>query len=488
MGNQRQNRLVPISLGAVCVALLVMASRGAAAQGVVTGGDLFGAGGTGGYGIGGAASLAAGKTNTTTLGLSAGVGETDNVLLTSGTKQSQTLATAGLDFSLSRHGPRLNTAAAGDFEDVYYLQSAFGNQLLGRFDGDATVGIVPDRINWTVDENFGQSIINPVAPTVPTNLGNINVFSTGPDFILHPGGEANFVQLGARYGRSDFQRAAFDGYQELGLFAIGRALSSLSTLSLHANVEKLRFSDTALNPDYTFRRAYASYVVQGARTGITIEAGAAQVDDVTRRWTTRPIGQITLQRLLSPHMSLTLQGGRQVTDINDSFAGLQSGAAGAIVVAPAYGSTGSYVRTFGTASWSFAFNRTSLGASASWERNSYDVSQLLDTRSGDYEVSLGRQLAPHLAVRVTGALTKSDYYNTGFESEYRTVNVAFQLQAAPKVRVSLSYQHTSQGTSGVATVLTRSGYFNLFTVSSLYVTDAYSANAAFLTVTYLPLE
>lgn len=469
------------SLCAVTCALVATAGHKAVAQDVLAG--------TGaGYESGGATGFGVGAANTTTLALWAGIGEMDNVLLASSAKQSQTVATAGLNVTLSRRRPRLNTNIRGNFQDLYYVQNAFSNQLTGRFDGDATVGLVQNRLNWVIDESYGQGQLNPVAPLVPTNLQNVNVVSTGPDLLLHPGGRTNFLQLGARYGRTDFETSPFSGHQELGLVALGRELSGASTLALHAEVEKLRFSNNVLNTDYTLRRAYASYGVHGARTEIELNAGAVQTNDVGRQWSTRPFGTIAITRELSPRMTISLEGGREVTNITGSFANLQSGAAESIVVAPVYGTTRSYARTYGLGTWGFALNRTSISASARWEQDSYESTNILNTRIGDYQLRLERALTPALQVAVSGTLRKTDYYRAQFETDLRTLNVTLAFRPAQKLQISLEYQYTSQGTSGVVSVLTRSGYFNLLTTTPVYVTDSYSANAVFLKFTYLPLR
>lgn len=490
------------SLCATACLLVLFAAPSARAQEALSamnslsGGVGYGASGLGSFGanafgVGSAALLAAGRTNSTSLSLSAGMGETDNVRFNSNVKQSQTLATAGLDVALSRHKPRLDAAVIGDFQDFYYVQGAFGNNFTGRLDGNANVGLIPNRLDWVIDEDFGQSQINPVVPTVPTNLQNVNVVTTGPDLLFHPGGMRNFLQLGVRYGRSDYGTSQFDGTDEIGLFALGHRPSQASALAVHVTYQKMRFDNTIINRGYTLRKAYGSYEVQGARTRVALYAGAAQVNDIPLRsseWKTRPIGKVILSRQISPTMTLVLQGERQVTDAADSFSGLQSGAASAIRVAPVYGTTASYVSTGGSAGWTFALNRTSIGASASWEQSAYDLSSALDTRMGEYELRFGRQLTPYLTLQLAGIYSKTDYYHSNFQNDRRSANLALQWALGRKLHATLQYQYTSQGTTGVASELTRSGYFNLVSLSRVYVTDAYSANSVFLTLTYVPIS
>jgi len=500
---RRGKRRKQASLGTLLCLLAAMIGRTAVAQDVLNGTNMFsgaqfgsvgasafGAGpfGTSGFGI--TSPFGTPQKNATDLGLSAGLGETDNVLLAPGAKESETLATAGVDVDLSRNEPRLNASAIGNFEDLYYLENAFGNELIGSFSGAANVGVVPNRLNWAIDESFGQNQLNPLEPTVSTNLQNVNIFSTGPDLLLHPGGQSNFLELGGRYARADYGSIPFSGYQGIGLFALGHDLSQTSALAVHVTDQQMYFYNTTLNQNYTLRKAYGSYTVQGARTSIELDAGAGQVDDIpgsSSEWSTRPIAQIKLTRQLSPTMSLYLQVGRQVTDPADSFATLQNGAGGAIVIAPVYETTSSYLGTFGSLGWTFTLHRTSISATASWARSSYDASSIFDTTIQDYEVLAQRRLTQRLALQVTGMLAKTNYYQAQYESDQRTANVALQWTLGPRLFAAFQYQYTSQGTSGLFQELTRVGYFNLISTSSVYLSDTYAANSVFITLTYVPI-
>ena len=91
--------------------------------------------------------------------------------------------------------------AKGNFSDLDYLQNAYGNQFIGRFDGRADVALIPERVIWVLTESFGQAQIDPFVAVVPTNLENINYVSTGPDATLRLGPTV-FLDLRARYSKA----------------------------------------------------------------------------------------------------------------------------------------------------------------------------------------------------------------------------------------------------------------------------------------------
>src|ERR1700683_4174084 len=91
------------------------------------------------------------------LGADVGLGETDNVTLATTNKVSQTMATADIDFAALEQSRLFNVNVKGDFSDYDYLQHAYGNELIGRLDGLGKMALVPDRLTWVLQEDFGQS-------------------------------------------------------------------------------------------------------------------------------------------------------------------------------------------------------------------------------------------------------------------------------------------------------------------------------------------
>ncbi len=96
-----------------------------------------------------------------TYGADVGIGESDNVTLVQTDKVSQTIAIADLDFDLKDQTRRFDVDAKGTFSDLDYLQGAYSNQLIGRFDGRADVALIPDRVIWVLTDSFGQAQIDP---------------------------------------------------------------------------------------------------------------------------------------------------------------------------------------------------------------------------------------------------------------------------------------------------------------------------------------
>lgn len=384
----------------------------------------------------------------TRYGVAAGIGESDNVNLSSTAPKAQTIAAANLDFDLKRTGSRFDGSALGTFTDLDYLQGAYSNQLLGRFDGLATAKLWSDRLKWVVADDFGEEQTDPFAAITPASLQRVNVFTTGPDLTLHPS-YSTFVNVDARYSQISYQSSPFDGHNIIGSAELGQQLSPLSTVSLVVQGEQLRFDNTIVNTDYDRREAYGRYVVQGARTSIDAQLGATQADDVRSSWKTSPLVRLQLTRRVSPFSLLTLAGGREYTDAAGSFSGLTSGAGGGIVVAPVTQSTANYQRDYGSAGWEFVRERTTLGLTGGWERDAYDVQSIFNVTRADAGLSLGRSFTPKLWANVSGTLDRYDYSNQGFTDKFGTVGAGLVYQPGRWVVVYARYDHSFRRDSGL---------------------------------------
>jgi hypothetical protein len=408
-----------------------------------------------GSGMGGAAAIPTGTApvpaELTHYGIAAGVGETDNVSLSSTHPKSQTIAAANLNFDLRRSGSLLDASALGNFTDLDYLQGAYSNQVLGRFDGLANAKLWSNRLTWMAAEDFGEQQIDPFAAIVPSELQRVNVFTTGPDLTLHPS-YTTFVTLDARYSNVSYQTSPFDSRNLSASAAFGHQISPLSSLSVVVQAEQLRFNNTQLNTNYSRREAYGRYRIRGARTSIEAQLGATQADDVGY-WKTSPLARLELTRRISPFSVVTLAGGREFTDTGGSFASLRAGAGGGIAVAAASQSTGNYLRNYGSAGWQFARLRTTLGLTADWEHDAYDRQSQFDTTREDLALNLGRSLTPKLSVSLTGTVDRYDYSHQGFVNRFGTADATLTYRPGRWLVVYAQYEHAFSSTGGARALL-----------------------------------
>lgn len=399
-----------------------------------------------------------------TYGVDAGIGETDNVTLASTDKVSQTIAITDADLDLKEQSRLFDVDAKGAFSYLDYLQNAYGNQLIGRFDGTAQASIVPERITWALQESFGQAQIDPFAAATPTNLENVNYVSTGPDFALRFG-PTYFLDLTARYARTTYQSEPFDSNRLLGSAAFGLALSPQSNISLDATFTRVLFDNTIVNTDFDRSSAYGQYDAHGARTDLLVNLGVTKVDQGAESLT-GPDAKLQLSRKLSSASKLTFTFERNITDASTGFATLQSGAIGGIVTGPAALSLSNYTVTYGLADWEYARNRTTFGLSGSWEKDSYDGQPLQDLTHDTAQFRIDRRLSSVLSVQLIGSLYRIDYTNIDYTETDELIGASMTFREGRGLEIRLRCDHINHNVSGNNT--------------------GYSENRAFLTIGYRP--
>jgi hypothetical protein len=397
------------------------------------------------------------RTQSLTYGVDAGVGESDNVTLVSNDKVSQTIAIADVDFALKEQTRLLQANATGDFSDLNYLQGAYGNQFLGRFDGLGRVALVPGRLFWVVSDDFGQAAIDPYTPTTPTNLEQVNYFSTGPDLSMTIGG-VNFINASARYSRTQYQTSPFNSNRLSASLDFGHDVSAGAAISVNGQFERVMFSNTELNSDFDRSSGFGRYELHGARTDLVVDVGVTSIRQgappESEATTTESLGdgivpnaglspqatgsttgglvKVQLTRKLSAAASLTLTAGRELTDAAASFSTLQSGSAGGATLGavgngstPAAQTSSSYTDNSASVRWQYLRNRTAFTLDARWEKDNYPGEPLLDVSRPSAGFSVKRRLTRALRVELIGRWYKSDYSNvvlTPAESQFASAN------------------------------------------------------------------
>jgi hypothetical protein len=392
------------------------------------------------------------QAETLTYGVDAGVGETDNVTLAHQDKISQTIAVTDFDFDYLQKSQRLDAEAKGNFSYLDYLQNAYGSQLLGRLDGTANLALIPQRLTWSLQEDFGEAAIDPFTPTTPTNLENINYVATGPDLHLKLGG-LSFVDASARVAESHYETSPLSSMRGMGSLAWGLQLSALSSVSVNVDSERVLFENTVLNTDFELTNAFVRYELQGARTELSAELGDTVVDQ-TGKSTGGSLAKFNLSRKLSSAARISLTAGRDSTDASASFAALQPGATGVVGAASTPNVSESYSRDYASVAWEYQRNRTSLALSGRWEKDEYAGEPSLNHTMTTGELRVQRQLRQAFTLQITGRLYKADYGNVNLPAssgspDTQTSAIAASLNWHPgrTLELKVALEHTTYTTS-----------------------------------------
>ena len=400
--------------------------------------------GLNGAGITGFTPMPAEYTN---YGVSTGLGESDNVNFSASHPESQTLSATNLFFDLIRSGSRLDLNATGNFSDTAYLEGAYSNQLLGRFDGAADATLWEHHLTWLVRDDYGDSQTDVLQSLTPTNLQRLNVFSTGPDLRLEPT-LSSFVELQGIYSRNTWQDDPFNGNTEAGTLTVGHELSPAESISVVGQIQQEQFDNTVVNTNYQVHEYYGHYVVKAARTALSLEGGLAQAND-TGSWRSTPLVRLSITRNISPFSTVSASGGREDSNSTGGFASLGNGVTGGIPIGSATQTTGNALHTYGNVNWGFQRERTSINLTGGWERYAYDVQSKFNYALTDVALSLGRQLTPRLSANIMATADRGQYGNQGFTNTYSTGSAGLVYRPGTWIVIYGRYDHQFQRSSGL---------------------------------------
>src|SRR5690606_8819583 len=209
-------------------------------------------------------------------GLTAGIGHTDNVARTVEGEIDETIATLGAALDAAYESRRIRAQLATQLNYLDYIDDTFDSELLGNLVAGAELDIISERFTWMVEDTFGQVATDHLSAVSPSNREDVNYFTTGPD-LSFPLGERSTVRAQARYSDVYFENSDLDTERKFGILGIERRLSMSSYISLRASSERVEYDKAPANTGFDREEAYLDYDLQGARTSIKTNLGAARV-------------------------------------------------------------------------------------------------------------------------------------------------------------------------------------------------------------------
>ena len=308
--------------------------------------------------------------------LDLGAGYTDNIALTSTGKRDETIATAGLQVSLSQLSRRIDANLVGDLAYYDYLRNTYSSEVVGSFTGGARLAIVPERFVWIFQDNFGQGVRDIFAAVSPNNRENINYFTTGPEFTSRLGGEL-WARLSAQYSKVSYEVSPFDSDRYSGSLGVFRDLSSASTVSANVRASRVEYDSNLGGANFNQDEAFLQYFTHGGRTTATLDLGYTelkQADTKSKGLLTR----LNVTRQISAATKLSLNLGREFSNQGSAFQ-FQQGLGGVnLQTQSVTQTTDPFTSKYADVGLDFQRGRTGLGASIGYFDESYSRQTLFD--------------------------------------------------------------------------------------------------------------
>jgi hypothetical protein len=377
-------------------------------------------------------------------GVDVGVGHSDNVARVSDGEQDETIATVGGQLKLDHDSRRLRANVATRLEYLDYLDDTYDGEVIGNLIGGAKLDIVEDRFSWSLDDTFGQTTQNQFAAASPDNRENVNYLSTGPDLVVSLGSR-NQLLLNGRYTDLSYEKSELGNQRISGALAVRRNLSDATHVSVNVTTEQVEFEDGADAPDYDNREAFLNYSLDAARTNLSVDVGATEIesDDAesgevkSSGW----LGRVSLSRQASSALTVGLELGHDFSDAGNSFVNLQALQPGSTEPVPVQQTSLPFENNYGSVFARFARNRTGLQVRLGYYDEGYDTDPLFDRTRLTATVSVDRDLSSSLSARISANYSRQEYDTLDFEFSDLSATFGVRWKLSRTAMVNVDYQH-----------------------------------------------
>ncbi len=381
----------------------------------------------------GCAGVQAGQLDYT---LYAGIEHSDNITLSAAHPISQSTLIPGATFRFDQQGDVLQAHAAGSIEYRNYLGSRFSNQTQTQLSGQANWTILPQRLDFVLEDYAAVQPVDSTVSNSPSNLQQTNVLSLGPTLRFNLASSWR-GQVDARYIDSRAQKTKqFDSQR--GQFA-ARLIHDFSlgnVGSLNAGTQKVHYTSASPAADYRGDRFYGRYQGSFAHTEVDVSGGWThlQFDQGSPRSYSGSMLSATGTWHPSETNSLSVKLARQYTDAAQSMTepDLTSPAEGrgGIVTGQAVVGPQVYLERRGELTYAWRSDRLTFSLAPYYRKLSYVKDTTYDQVGRGADVGLGYKFRPTLLL--------SAYANVE-RLRYDTLN---RLDRTLSYEVALSDQRT----------------------------------------------
>jgi hypothetical protein len=255
-------------------------------------------------------SLQAGETD---YGLGYLATHSDNITRVSSNERSDWIHSLLAGIAYQENSVDLVARVLAQAEFNNYKNSTYGDQALYYVNSSAVWTLSPQRYFWTVEDTARQALINSAAVDTPANRANVNVLSTGPDFIFRFS-PVQTLALGARVGDVYTGRADSDNKRFNGSVGWLYQASSVTTYSLNYQAVDAKFDNSTLNGDFTRQDVFVRGEYRPSRSRYSLDLGKSDINRASGNDLSGTLARLSWIRQLSPESTFGLSASREFTD------------------------------------------------------------------------------------------------------------------------------------------------------------------------------
>ncbi len=364
-----------------------------------------------------------------------GLLHSDNIDLDAERQVSQNVLVPRIGLTLVETGSTVQAQVAALVEYRDYLGGAYASDTRGSLDAAVNWSIVPERFAWTFADNLGLYPVDLRAPDTPSNLQQVNVFSTGPTWRMrlapNTTGQAELRYADARAEED----TGFDSSRYAAAYRLSHALSPSRNLLGNVEFRQVDFDNDLLATDYDRWDVHAGYTQTLSALDIALAAGWSRLSFDDGRSASGPLVRANLDWRAARHtlgVAVAWQFSDAASQLVDATGSLR-GPLGAVGIG--HVDVSPYVFEERRVTFRHAYEGARLVAGAhayaariAYEQVTTSVSQDRDDLGGGVDVAY--RLRPLLRVGALAGTERRDYRGTGTRDTDRYYGVYLAQQWA----------------------------------------------------------
>jgi Putative beta-barrel porin 2 len=205
----------------------------------------------------------------------------DNLNLGENNEISESVLSPNFRFQAEETGSTIQLKATGDLQYLDYLGNKFGDEARGQLSGQFNWTVLPDRVNFVMEDYLSRQPISVLNAFSPTNQQQINVFVAGPSFYARLG-DVTRAQFDLRYSNSYAEESKdFNGDRYNAAIRLVRELSARDRLSLTVEATQADFDASTSGlaaTDYKRYDAYLGFTRRLKDIDLGVDVGYSRLD------------------------------------------------------------------------------------------------------------------------------------------------------------------------------------------------------------------
>lgn len=366
--------------------------------------------------------------------LSTGVGYSDNIGRDQVTTIDEIFARAGMTVDVVEDSPTLILDIRSALTYQWYDET-FDSEFVGGVDAYGSYTLIPERLVWTVEEDYGQVLSDVFLPSRPDNREDANYFSTGPEIDI-PLGIRTSIGLDLEYSSVRFEDQPFDNDRRRALVSLSREVREGSFLSLNVLGERTEFDDAFAANNFDRYETYIRLDGERGRNIFSADVGYTEID-VQEGSSDGLLARFSVARQVSPLATLTISGGSRYSDQGNIFRFLQGLSRAPGQTIDVNGTATPFRNDFANVVYVADGERTGISFRVGWNGEDYEDRADLDREGLFADLFLERDLTRRIFANVDLRYTRREFSDVsrsdtdtfaGLLLGYR-LNLAFNVTA-----------------------------------------------------------